>query len=291
MKLKTAFHLLGLRPKPQVFGYEIVESHLPDDGLVQYAQWLHPKETRKSIRQEHVDAMRAYLSEGDVALDIGAHTGDSTIPLALAAGKSGRVLAFEPNPYVFKILSKNASLNADKTSIETHCLASTATDGPIEFEYSDSGYCNGGRHEGISVWVHGHAFRLRVQGINLENFLRREKAELLPRLKFIKVDAEGYDATILQSIQGLLAEFHPVIKCEFFKLLSEEQRQRQWSVLDSLGYDVFHITNQNDSRGERITRDTLMLRKHFDAICVPHTAAAQPGRRHFSPAATMAELT
>jgi tRNA G37 N-methylase Trm5 len=34
-----------------------------------------------------------------------------TIPMALAAGKEGKVVTFDPNPYVFEILKKNTSLN------------------------------------------------------------------------------------------------------------------------------------------------------------------------------------
>ena len=31
-------------------------------------------------------------------------------------------------------------------------------EGFVTFEYSDSGYCNGSRHEGMSVLKHGHAW-------------------------------------------------------------------------------------------------------------------------------------
>ena len=74
-----------------------------------YAQWLHPRETGKRISQESVDELRRFLSPGDVAIDIGAHTGDSTIPIALAVGKTGCVLALEPNKYVFPVLERTPS--------------------------------------------------------------------------------------------------------------------------------------------------------------------------------------
>ncbi|RRB02774.1 hypothetical protein [Larkinella rosea] len=47
--------------------------------------------------------------------------GDTT--MAFAVGKTGLVLAFDPNPLVFKILEKNASLNKDQTNIEPHRMA------------------------------------------------------------------------------------------------------------------------------------------------------------------------
>ncbi|MGH9594436.1 MAG: hypothetical protein ACRD5L_15200, partial [Bryobacteraceae bacterium] len=77
MKLKELPYLLGLQPAPKTFGYELKQFDLPKDGRVEYAQWLHPNETKKRITQQSVDDLREFLAPGDVAIDIGAHTGDS----------------------------------------------------------------------------------------------------------------------------------------------------------------------------------------------------------------------
>jgi len=66
-------------------------------------------------------------------------------------------------------------------------FAATPEDGQFAFEYSDSGFCNGGRHEGISKWRHGHAFPLTVQGRNLPSYLSDQHPQLLPKLAYIKV--------------------------------------------------------------------------------------------------------
>src|SRR5579862_4242695 len=117
VKLKELPYFLGLQPGPKTYGYKVKSFELPVDGTVEYAQWLHPSETKKEITQASVDALRKFLVSGDVAIDIGAHTGDSTIPIALAVGKQGCVLALEPNRYVFPVLTQNAELNKDKTNI------------------------------------------------------------------------------------------------------------------------------------------------------------------------------
>ncbi|MFP6581946.1 MAG: hypothetical protein VCD00_05250 [Candidatus Hydrogenedentota bacterium] len=91
MKLKEVFYLLGFRPRDREFGNEITEHHLANDGVVQYAQWLSPREKPKRIEQSTVDELRTFLQPGDVAIDIGAHTGDSTVPMALAVGPTGAV--------------------------------------------------------------------------------------------------------------------------------------------------------------------------------------------------------
>ena len=274
MKMKTIFHLLGWKPKVREYGFELNRFHLADEGDVEYAQWLHPKDTKKQILQADVDQLKSFLNEGDVAIDIGAHTGDSTIPIALAVGRQGKVLALEPNPYVFKILEKNACLNTDKTNIEPLMFAATEHDASLEFEYSDAGFCNGGRHEGVSRWIHGHAFTLLVKGRNLDRYMRTERRELLPRLRFIKIDAEGYDCSIVQSMRGLISETQPYLKSEIYKYTDQGQRVKFFRCLRDLGYRVHRVRSESDCFGEPITDRNLMDWRHYDIMCIPE--AAQP---------------
>ena len=191
MKLKDLPRAFGFGSAPREYGHEILTFPLPGIGDVRFARWLHPGETPKTITRDSVDALRSFLREGDVAVDVGAHTGDSTLPIALAVGASGAVFALEPNPYVFRVLEVNASLNPSAARIVPLMFAAMPADGEFEFEYSDSGYCNGGFHEGLSRWTHGHFSTLRVAGRNLAAYLREHAAADLARLRYIKIDTEG----------------------------------------------------------------------------------------------------
>ena len=269
MKPKEILFLLGLKPAPRTFGYTINTFHLPSHGTVEYAQWLHPNEKKKVLTQASVVELKRFLAPGDVAMDIGAHTGDTSLPMALAVGKSGCVLALEPNPYVFTILKKNSELNQDKTNIIPLQFAATPVDGEFEFEYSDAGFCNGGFHEGVSRWKHGHAFRLKVQGKNLQGFLQREYPGLIPRIRFIKVDAEGYDFTILQSISGLIAKNKPYIMAEVFRRTDRELRLKLYHFLTGLGYAVFRVESEANYHGQRVEEGNLTKWPHYDIFCMP----------------------
>src|SRR5687768_16756073 len=112
MKLKEFFYLLGLRPESRIYGHTVRAFELPGYGVVEYAQWLHPHETMKTLVIDSIRELAKFLSPGDVTIDIGAHTGDSSIPMALCVGKAGAVLAIEPNPYVFSVLKTNSELNS-----------------------------------------------------------------------------------------------------------------------------------------------------------------------------------
>jgi FkbM family methyltransferase len=251
------------------YPFQVRTFHLEHDGTVEYAQWQHPKETPKIVRQDVVDALRRFIREGDTVIDIGAHTGDTTIHYALAAGASGCTLALEPNPYVFKVLEKNATLNRDKTHIVPLNFAATETDGFFIFSYSDGAYCNGGFLDQIQDSRHGHRQRLEVRGRNLEALLRRQYADRLPRLSFIKIDTEGYDRQVIQSLLGILRDYQPVIVCEVYRRLNMEEREALFDVLAEAGYECFHQSSGNDLVGNRVERAALLDAGHFDIIALP----------------------
>jgi len=251
------------------YGFQVNTFELADDGVVEYAQWLHPKESPKPVLQTQVTALRRFIRAGDTVLDIGAHTGDTTIHFALAAGPTGCTLALEPNPYVFKILAKNASLNRDKTCIVPLNFAATETDGFFTFHYSDGAYCNGGYVDQMEDTRHGHRHRLEVRGCNLETFLRRQYGDRLGRLSFVKIDTEGYDRQVIQSILGILQEFQPVVVCEVYRRLNNTEREALFDVLDRAGYQCHRQATGRDLVGPTVKRDELMNERHFDMIALP----------------------
>lgn len=269
MKLKELPYFLGLQPGPKTYGYKLKSFILPNEGTIEYAQWLHPSETEKEITQNSVDALRKFLSPGDVAIDIGAHTGDSTIPIALALGKQGCVLALEPNRYVFPVLQKNAELNPEKTSIIPLPFAATPEDAEMEFQYSDSGFCNGGRFEGMSRWLHGHAFRLKVKGRNLQSLLQAEYPQLLPRIRYIKIDTEGYEATVLASLSELILRYKPFLKLEVYRKLDDAQRRTLFRSVAGYGYIVRKIADDGNYFGEILSENDMNNWRHFDVFCAP----------------------
>lgn len=269
MKLKEVFYLLGFRPKPRVYGHKIVAFDLPEDGRVEYAAWLHPSNEERTVDPGIVAELRRFLKPGDVAIDVGAYTGDTTIPMALAVGKSGAVVALEPNRYVFPVLETNARLNPDKTHIIPLEFAATEKDGEYEFEYSDSGFCNGGNHEGIGKWRHAHAFKLAVRGKNLDAYLRERHSDLIPRIRYIKVDAEGYDDGVLRSLSRIIEEVRPFVRAEIFKHLTPERREGLFSFLLSFGYELHRVESHARLTAERIELGDVMKWRHFDVFAIP----------------------
>jgi FkbM family methyltransferase len=273
VKLKDLPSALGFRSAPREYGSEIVTFSLSGEGDVRFARWLHPGETPKRITQAGVDALRSFLHEGDVAIDIGAHTGDSTLPIALAVGSHGTVLALEPNPYVFKVLALNATLNPSASRIVPLMFAAMPSDGEFEFEYSDAGYCNGGFHSGMSPWKHGHFSTLRVAGRNLAEYLRQHAAPELARLRYIKIDTEGFDRAVVRSLADILRTRRPYLKTEIYKHLPDAERAGYYADLRELGYRVFKCDDLQ-YKGEELGPNDMTRWKHFDVFAIPEELCA-----------------
>jgi FkbM family methyltransferase len=260
------------RSRFREYGWKVQRFELADDGVIEFAQWQHPKERTKLFSQAQVNALREFVRPGDTAIDVGAYTGDTALPLALAAGSTGCVFALEPNRYVYKVLEQNASLNPEKTHIVPLNFAATPEDGTFTFHYGDGSFCNGGFVSQLANPHHGHAYKLEVTGKDLAKYLRRKYPERLPRLALIKIDAEGYDRVVIHALRGLIAEHRPAIICEVYKKLDPTERETLFDVLADLGYDCFKLGDETGLRGEPVDRSGMTRWKHFDLISLPRQA-------------------
>jgi FkbM family methyltransferase len=251
------------------YGYKIKTFHISNIGQVEYAQWLHPFEKPKEITDSKVKFYQTLAGKGSMIVDIGAHTGDTTLPMALAVKKEGVVLGIEPNQYVYKILEKNASLNPEFTNIHPYCFAATENEGNFTFNYSDASFCNGGFLSQIKNQHHKHNYQLTVKGKNLEKFLYENYSNYLPKLDLIKVDAEGYDKEILKTIPNILNDYKPGLMVECYKRLNKEERYELFDLLTDHGYEVYYLENfEVDGSKIKIERENMTDKKHFEMLAI-----------------------
>jgi len=268
MKLKNWIELIGFKGKTNRFGYKIKEFSC-DNHLIKYAQWQHPKEKSKVINSEDIVAYKKFLSEGDFCIDIGAHTGDSTLPIAAAVGKTGLVLAVEPNHYVFPILQKNCLMNKNKYNIIPIYGAAHKKNEELIFHYSDKNYCNGGNHNSVNIFKRGHNFKLSVWGLDLKDLLEQDFSEELKKLSYIKIDTEGNDLYVINSIFDILTNYRPFIKFEIFKFTTREYREKLMSVFNKIEYKLFYVEKDPVTVSFEINIENICKNKHYDVFALP----------------------
>ncbi|SFP71205.1 FkbM family methyltransferase [Hymenobacter arizonensis] len=239
-------------------------------GKIKFANWNNPLVEKKIISNDTTDFFKKFLSPGDFSIDIGANIGHTTVQMSLASGAKGLTLGFDPNPYVYEILSENAGLNPEHTRIDALNLAISEEDNEFFYNSSEASFNKGG----ISLESdnkHGkYALSTKVKGVNLEQFLEKEYPDYLGRLKLIKIDTEGYDKEIIRSISGLLKKYKPVVITECFGKNKPEEKYEQFELLKELGYSMYYFAdfNTNAEIVPITSKEDMLKWKHFDFYAI-----------------------
>lgn len=134
-------------------------------------------------------------------IDVGANIGLSTIVLARTAA---HVIAYEPSPPNVAFLRRNLELNGI-TNVDVRAAAASSELGTLRFHIAQFG---AGSHVVAAGHVAGGTIStVDVPAIPLDG-------EGLPRITFIKIDAEGHEPDVLAGARALLARDRPLIYTE-----------------------------------------------------------------------------
>jgi FkbM family methyltransferase len=150
------------------------------------------------------------LPKGGVFLDVGAHIGYFSLKAALKVGDSGRVVAFEPNPAMIRLLRQN--LAASKIgNVNVQEIACTDREQMITLYASStiSTAVSSLAQENVKSETSPHA--VTVRGRPIDEVVR----ELgLTRMDAIKIDVEGAEVSVLRGARETLKRFAPKVILE-----------------------------------------------------------------------------
>jgi len=209
---------------------------IPPYGSLDYHQWNHPCEAKKHFDKLMVDYYARFVKYGPYAIDVGAHTGDTTLPIALAGFKA--TIALEPNPHVFEILRRNAAENLHLNILPV-CAAAMEIPGSYEFHYG-SEFCNGGYKDTDDDFRFPGGRPIQVVGINLLEFLETQMVAI-EDVGFIKVDTEGHDRHVLETLMPVKDRLRAAIQVEIFINLNEAGIKKLEETIDKLGYKMYTV--------------------------------------------------
>jgi|LSQX01.1.fsa_nt_gb FkbM family methyltransferase len=128
-------------------------------------------------------------------LDVGANQGVFTLVGALAVGKEGRVLSFEPSRREFRDLLRNLEINGVDNVLPFFCGLSDAGGTGLLQVAPDV-------HSGKSHYVDG-AGQLSLQ-LDLREWDSHIQSLIGGRETWIKIDVEGYEVRVIRSLEKVL---------------------------------------------------------------------------------------
>ncbi|HEY3043479.1 MAG TPA: FkbM family methyltransferase [Vicinamibacterales bacterium] len=204
------------RPTPvDLGGYHVCIQKLDTD----FGQGIfHSHKYEEHVRQ----VTRENLREGDVAVDVGANVGVLTFLAASIVGKTGRVIAVEPNPDNLQLLYRGIVHNRfSNVEVLPHAASNTRT------VFSLTGGTSNTHLIAARKPDEGGYF---VQSTVLDDALGD-----LPRLDFVKMDIEGHEPLAFAGFSRLIGRHRPVLLLEFNpRCLIDLQRQDPLAFLKQI---------------------------------------------------------
>jgi len=224
--------------------YAAVHDNFTTDALVWHGCMDFERVQAKMINE----ALRPSMT----VLDLGANIGYYTLLIARRLQGSGRVYAFEPEAFNFRLLRANVLANGYENVILLRHAVSDIDGGIKLFRGGNSGehslcYDNISRHAGSEC----------VSVTTLDSF-----AKNIGRVDMVKMDIQGAEGRAIRGGEKLLTKHHPIM---FFELAPHLLRNAGddprdiIELLESWGY-VLNTINESQHRIEALDIHTIESR-------------------------------
>lgn len=173
-------------------------------------------------------------------LDIGAHIGLVTLPVASVLGEGGRVYAFEPARANADLLRRHINLNNVRNAIVIEALVGANDEDQVSF------YESAGPHGQNSIVLKGeekldsewgrYSITRRPQ-LSIDSFCRQHG--IAPQV--VKIDVEGAEIGVLRGARETLRQGRPLIILSVHPreiAMAGESLDNLRALLDGFGYDI-----------------------------------------------------
>ena len=195
------------------------------------------------------------LRPGDVVIEAGANIGALTVPLARAVGPAGKVVAYEPQAVLARLLSVNLAANG-LGNVEVRRAGLGAAPATIRVPHID--YRRAGNFGGISIGGEtGHEVALEtIDGLAMTT------------LAFVKIDVEGMELDVLKGGARTIRALRPIL---FVENDRSERSAALISHLIAMDYGLWwHITPLFSRQNHfGATEDVVHGVCSFNMLCLP----------------------
>lgn len=183
------------------------------------------------------------LQPGDVVVDVGANVGYYSLLSNAAMQGTGRIFAFEPNPFVFLTLTRHIAANRAGSAITAFNLALSNSSGTAQLLVDTD-------HSGLSrvlgAGEDAPASAVTCATMPLDDIVA---ANGIDRIRLLKIDAEGHERYVIEGARNTLGRRVPdYVVCEINRpelLRNQCSEGTIRKTFEGLGYDV-ELINASD---------------------------------------------
>jgi FkbM family methyltransferase len=189
--------------------------------------------------QDNLDLLFSYLKPGAVCLDVGANLGFFSLELASRLKARGRVLAFEPHPFLCDLMRRTIFINDIADRVAVYEFGLSDRDGAADFYYPHAHLGGGGLGADSQA------------ASTVQSAVHRLDTVLPPgtAVDLVKIDVEGHELDVLRGMPRTIAD-SPDIVILFEKLdRNTGSEGPSEAFLAGLGLQLFGV-----GQGARLVR-------------------------------------
>jgi|SRR5579875_192761 len=265
---------IGITEKLRRLAYSELSTATTAPWLNSLAVWLYPRNDISRVvavsglyEPGLLLSLKRLLSPGGVFFDIGANVGFLSLFAARIVGQTGVVHAFEPSPREFSRLQRNIDLNGMGNIILTVQCALGNRNEELALHVAEE------RYSGLNTLGDRYFYSkaqtddvVNVSVRTLDDYVDEMK---LHRLDLIKVDAEGWEARVLEGGAKTLSRYRPTLLIEVVPPLlraSGSSIAELGAALRALGY---HFSSLDEGTGEQRPVRTLETSESQTVLAIP----------------------
>lgn len=176
------------------------------------------------------------LKKGGTFIDIGAHIGYYSLIAGEIVGESGIVISFEPHPDNYKKLIENIHLNSYEHIVaEKTAIFEKEVKIPLYLGWDTS------THTLIEANAPPSKKYIKIRTITLDKYCKKNHLE--PDI--VKIDVEGAEQNVLNSMKQTIKKHHPIIICEIHPNHFNKITNKENNIFEFLPntYNLFLIQN------------------------------------------------
>lgn len=192
------------------------------------------------FHEPEVAPIARFVKAGDTTIDLGANIGWYTCVLARLVGPQGKVLAVEPIPETFELLSSVISdLGYANVVLRNCAVSATSGDGVMELpnhEYGGTNFYMARLIPGSAPASSVNTVRVPLKSLDV---LVRDLN--IASVSFIKCDVEGHELAVLKGAQEFFRQVKPAMMIEVAGTadVQDDPGNEFFSILRGYGYEPY----------------------------------------------------